>query len=146
MTRKKHNFWQTKALAEMNESEWESLCDGCGKCCLVRLQDDETNEIHTTNVACKLLNTDSCRCSDYKNRKQKVPGCLVLRPLNDYLIGLLPDTCAYRLLSEGQDLPEWHPLVSGCRNSVIKANISVSGKVISEKHVHAHDLENYIID
>ncbi len=146
MTQEKLNFWQTKTLEQMNEKEWESLCDGCGKCCLVKLQDEQTDEIHTTNVACKLLNTQTCRCKDYQNRKQRVPNCLVLRPLNNYLISLLPNTCAYRLLSEGKDLPSWHPLVSGSNHSVIKAGISIYGKIISEKYVHPDDLENYIIE
>jgi len=146
MSKQDLTFWQTKTLEQMSDEEWESLCDGCGKCCRVRLQDDETEEIHTTAVACKLLDTKSCRCRDYQNRKKIVPTCLVLRPLSDQLIELLPDTCAYRLLTKGDELPNWHPLISGDPLSVVNAGVSVSGKVISEQYIHADDLEDHIID
>jgi len=146
MSKQDLTFWQTKTLEQMSDEEWESLCDGCGKCCRVRLQDDETEEIHTTAVACKLLDTKSCRCRDYQNRKKIVPTCLVLRPLSDQLIELLPDTCAYRLLTKGDELPNWHPLISGDPLSVVNVGVSVSGKVISEQYIHADDLEDHIID
>ncbi len=146
MNQQNLNFWETKPLEQMNQKEWESLCDGCGQCCLVRLQDEETDEIHSTSVACKLLNTKTGRCSDYQNRKQRVPGCLILRPLTDYIIRLLPDTCAYRLLAQGETLPDWHPLISGDSQSVIKAGISVAGNVISENHVHPDDLDQFVIE
>ena len=146
MTNNTPPFWETKTLEQMNDKEWESLCDGCGKCCRVKLQDDETDEIYTTSVACKLLNTENCRCTNYINRKTIVPTCLVLRPLNNYLISLLPDTCAYRLLDMGKSLPDWHPLISRDPDTVTQAGISISGKVISEQYIHPDDLEDHIID
>ncbi len=146
MTEQRRAFWETKTLEQMNDQEWESLCDGCGKCCRVRLQDDQTDEIHITAVTCKLLDTESCRCRDYKNRKKIVPTCLVLRPLTNHLLGLLPITCAHRLLAEGDQLPDWHPLISGTPDSVLQAGVSVSGKVISEQYIHPDDIENHIID
>ena len=139
-------FWKTKSLDALSPDEWESLCDGCARCCLVKLEDADTGEIHYTNVACKLLDTDTCRCTDYPNRKKRVPTCFVLTAatISDY--PYLPDTCAYRLLFEGNDLPEWHPLVSGDPDSVHQAGVSVAGKVVSEEYVHADQLEEHIID
>lgn len=138
-------FWKAKSLNQMSDDEWELLCDGCGKCCLVKLENADTGQIHNTSIACKLLDTETCRCSDYKHRKSKVPGCLVLRPLTQYLADLLPGTCAYRLLDEGKELPDWHPLVSGNCQSVIDAGISVAGRVIPEQFVHPDELEDFVI-
>lgn len=138
-------FWQRKSLAEMTTAEWESLCDGCGRCCLAKLQDDETDEVYFTSVACKLLDTDSCRCTNYPKRLQLVPECVGLTPDNVADISWLPSTCAYRLIGEGKPLHHWHPLVSGSQKSVHEAGISVRGKVLSESFVHEDDLEDHII-
>ena len=139
-------FWKSKSLEKMTTSEWESLCDGCGKCCLLKLLNDETEQIHYTSLACKLLDTDTCRCSNYENRKKWVPDCLILRPLSPEIVRILPSTCSYRLLYLGKDLPNWHPLITGDKNSTTDADMSVAGKVISEAHIHPDDIENYIID
>ncbi|WP_425435265.1 YcgN family cysteine cluster protein [Microbulbifer yueqingensis] len=138
-------FWQRKTLAEMSDSEWESLCDGCGRCCLHRLEDADTGEIHTTNVACRLLDTHSCRCSDYPNRKREVPDCIQLRVSDLADFHWLPRTCAYRALSEGRSLEDWHPLVSGRAESVHEAGISVQDCVVSEDLVHPDDFEEHIV-
>ena len=121
-------FWRTKRLHEMTDAEWESLCDGCGRCCLVKFEDEDTAEIHYTDVRCKLLDADTCRCSDYPNRARKVPDCVRLTPEQVPSLDWLPPTCAYRLLDEGRDLPWWHPLVSGDPATVVAAGISVAGR------------------
>lgn len=138
-------FWKIKSLDEMNPDEWESLCDGCGRCCLVKLEDSDSGKISYTNVACTLLDIDSCRCTDYTHRKQRVAACFVLdaKSLGDY--SYLPPTCAYRLLSEGKSLPQWHPLITGSADSVHRAGISVRAKVISEDFVHESELEDRIV-
>ena len=138
-------FWEIKALTEMNREEWESLCDGCAKCCLVKLEDAETNEVYFTDLACKLLNKCSCQCSDYANRIQRIPDCLQLTPQNIDDIYWLPTACAYRLINENKPLPAWHPLVSGDNESVHKAGNSVRGRVLSEQHVHPEEMEEHII-
>jgi uncharacterized cysteine cluster protein YcgN (CxxCxxCC family) len=133
-------FWKRKTLAEMNSVEWESLCDGCGKCCLIGLEDEDTGEIYLTDVACKLLDGATCRCSDYLNRKQKVPDCVQLTPENVSTLHWLPKTCAYRLVSEGRDLFEWHHLVSGDPDSIHRANVSVRGKTRPEGRLKTRQL------
>jgi len=138
-------FWEQKSLQEMTHAEWESLCDGCGRCCLAKLQDDETDEVYFTSVACKLLDTESCRCTNYPKRLQLVPDCVGLTPDNLAEISWLPSPCAYRLVSEGKPLYDWHPLLSGSPKSVHDAGISVRGKVLSESFVHADDFEDHII-
>ncbi|WOX04798.1 YcgN family cysteine cluster protein [Microbulbifer pacificus] len=138
-------FWQRKTLAEMTKAEWESVCDGCGRCCLHRLEDEDTGEVYTTRVACKLLDIHSCRCSDYPHRKQKVPDCIQLTPEDAANFSWLPATCGYRILAQGGQLPEWHPLVSGDPESVHKAGISVRDQVISEEQVHPEDYEDHIV-
>jgi len=125
-------FWKRKSLGEMTSQEWESLCDGCALCCLQKIEDEETGEIFFADVACRLLDTDKCRCTDYQARAKKVADCLVLAADKPQLYQWLPSSCAYRVLSEGHDLPEWHPLVSGDPESVHKAGISVRGRVSSE--------------
>lgn len=125
-------FWKRKSLGEMTPEEWESLCDGCALCCLQKIEDEETGEIFFTDIACRLLDTDKCRCTDYPARAKKVADCLVLAPDKPALYQWLPASCAYRLLAEGQDLPVWHPLVSGDPESVHEAGISVRGRVTSE--------------
>jgi len=136
-------FWQSVPLNEMSSDQWESLCDGCGKCCLNKLEDIETGEIAFTNVACRLLDLDSFRCKNYPERKRLVHDCTILKYDDIKDFGWLPGTCAYRLLAEGKDLFPWHPLLSKDPNSVHKAGVSLKGKVISERD--AGDLEDHII-
>ncbi len=136
-------FWRRKTLAEMTSAEWESLCDGCGKCCLHKLEDEDTGEIAHTNVACRLLDIGTCRCSRYAERQRLVPDCVQLDPGNVGALKWMPSTCAYRLLAEGKDLPAWHPLVSGDPDSVHRAGISVRGRCIPERK--AGDLFDHIV-
>ncbi len=139
-----HQFWKHKSLTELSPAEWEALCDGCAKCCLHRFEDQETREIQFTNVCCRYLDQATCRCTDYPNRSVNVPDCVSVTPeiLKDPY--WLPETCSYRLLAEGRDLPEWHPLVSGDPQTVILSGNSVGGRVISE--LEADDLEYHMID
>jgi len=138
-------FWQTKTLDEMSEAEWESLCDGCGRCCMNKLEDEDTGNIAFTRVACKLLDTRTCRCSDYANRFAHVPDCLSIKPLDAQKLSWLPDTCAYRLLSEGRPLENWHPLISGTAESVQEAGISMAELCISETYVPLEDFFSHIV-
>lgn len=138
-------FWRTKRLDEMSRAEWESLCDGCGRCCLVKLLDEDSDETHYTDVACRLLDTRTCRCKDYPRRQQIVPDCVALTPDKLSELTWMPSTCAYRLLHEGRDLPWWHPLVSGDPGTVIDAGISVAGRVVPERQVREEDLEDHIV-
>jgi uncharacterized cysteine cluster protein YcgN (CxxCxxCC family) len=138
-------FWQRKPLAEMTNAEWESLCDGCARCCLNKLEDEDTGEIHWTDVACRLLDGDSCRCRDYPNRQAKVPDCVALTADNVTALSWLPPTCAYRLVGEGRDLYWWHPLVSGDPETVHAAGISVRGRTVSEKGMPFADWEKRVV-
>lgn len=140
-----NKFWQDKSLNELSINEWESLCDGCGKCCLQKLEDEDTGEVYYTQIACKLLNLQSCRCQDYLHRRSKVPGCIKLTIDNLKYFHWLPETCAYRLMAEGKPLPDWHPLVSGCVTSTHKAGMSVKQFVRSELDVPESQWDNYII-
>ncbi len=124
-------FWKTKTLDQMTDAEWESLCDGCGLCCMHKIQDDHSGEIYYTNLACKLFDLETCRCSNYAKRTKLVPDCLSLRGQTNF--DWLPHSCGYRRVSNGQDLEDWHPLVSGDPNTVHEADISVKGKCLSEK-------------
>ena len=139
-------FWARKPLEAMSPEEWESLCDGCGRCCLNKLQDEDTRRVRFFAVAGGLLDHDTCRCRDYDNRVERVPECVALstEELDDH--GLLPRSCAYLRLAEGRPLASWHPLVSGRRESVHEAGISVRGKVIGEESVHPDDLEEHVVD
>lgn len=136
-------FWELP-LAALSTAEWEALCDGCGRCCLHKIEDADTGEIAHTNVACKLLDCGTARCRDYKRRKTFVPDCLQLTPAIAGKVEWLPPTCAYRLRAEGRPLPDWHYLVSGDREDVIRAGISVAGRVIGE--ADAGPLEHHIVD
>lgn len=136
-------FWRQKSLQEMTQTEWESLCDGCAKCCLEKLEDVETSEISYTNVACRLLDCEACRCTNYTERQRFVPDCILLTPKNILQLHWMPSTCAYRLLSEGKDLPSWHPLITNDPESVHRAGISVRGRVVSESD--AGDLEDHVV-
>lgn len=138
-------FWRTKTLAEMSAGEWESLCDGCARCCLLKLEDDHSGEIAHTDVACRLLDLHACRCTRYADRARLVPDCRVLDSGRIRRLSWLPSTCAYRLLDEGKDLPAWHPLVSGDPNSVHEAGISVRHRVLSEREVDQDELEDRIV-
>jgi uncharacterized cysteine cluster protein YcgN (CxxCxxCC family) len=136
-------FWRVKTLEQMTITEWESLCDGCGRCCLHKLRDDETGELEFTNVACRLLDTHTCACSNYANRSREVPDCISLTPAALAQIDWLPPSCAYRLIAENKDLPAWHPLVTGDAQSTRSAGASVSDRVISESD--AGPLEHHIV-
>ena len=137
-------FWEDRPLAALDRAQWEALCDGCGKCCLHKLEDDETGDLYPTNVACRLLDRRSARCSDYKHRHAFVPDCIRLTPAKLDTLDWLPPTCAYRLRHEGKPLPAWHYLNSGDRDSVHAAGQSVRGWTISE--VDAGELEMHLVD
>lgn len=140
-------FWQHKPLLEMTHEEWESLCDGCGKCCLTQLQDDENDTLVFTNVACDLLNDKTCRCKDYPNRTERVPDCMTMTADNvKDCAEFAPSTCAYRLLLEGKPLPEWHHLRSGDSNLIHEIGKSVQGKVQFRSNIADEEYENYIVD
>ncbi len=129
-------FWNEKSLGDLTTTEWESLCDGCGRCCLVKLEDEESGELHYTAIACAELDLESCRCQNYETRTERVPDCVALNAHSLETMSWLPSTCAYRLVAAGKPLPAWHPLESGSSNSVHDAGISVRNFAISE-----HDLE-----
>lgn len=137
-------FWRRKRLEELTEAEWESLCDGCGRCCLHKLEDAASGEVHFTDMACRLLDLTSCRCRRYPERHRHVPGCAALRQHRGNTFDWLPATCAYRLRAQGSDLPAWHPLVSGDPDSVHRAGISVRGRALAEDE--DVDLESRIVD
>jgi len=141
-----NKFWETKNLIDMNENEWESLCDKCGKCCVIKLEDFDTQQIHYTNVSCKLLCEKSASCKDYENRKSIVPDCIILSPDNLKDLKWMPETCAYKLLNEGKNLPYWHPLLSGNDKEIVKSGNSVKNRVTNENEIKIKNLPDYIFN
>ncbi|MEM1149682.1 MAG: YcgN family cysteine cluster protein [Pseudomonadota bacterium] len=139
-------FWKTKRLSEMTREEWESLCDGCAKCCLLKLEDEDTGEIAYTRLHCRLLDAESCQCSDYSNRKTKVPDCVQLTPQKVEALKWMPSTCAYRLVAEGRDLPDWHHLICGDRDQIHREGHSILGQTVSEDTVFEEDQLDWIVD
>lgn len=142
----KNTFWRDKSLFDMNQEEWESICDGCAKCCLLQLEDDASKQLVFTEVACRLLDQETCRCVDYPNRSKRVPACMALTKENvEACAAFAPPSCSYRLLLEGKQLPEWHHLCSGSRKTIHRASASVRGKVRSEEHIGTLPLENFVV-
>ncbi len=139
-------FWQQIPLDQMSPSQWESLCDGCARCCLQKLEDEESGEVFYTELVCHYLDEGACRCTVYRERNTLVPTCVWLKPEHIPEFHWLPETCAYRLVAEGQDLPDWHPLISGDPESVHRAGISVRGKVIPDDCVPEEDWEEHLIE
>lgn len=137
-------FWRTKQLEEMTPSEWESICDGCGRCCLNKLEDEDTGQIHVTRLSCALLDLGTCQCSDYANRQKLMPDCVAIDAHKARTLAWLPPTCGYRVLAEGGELAWWHPLVSGSPDTVHEAGISVRGWARSEKRVKLDSYWRYI--
>lgn len=140
-------YWETTPLDRMTQKEWEALCDGCGKCCMNKLEDEDTQEVALTNVACRLFDDSNCRCSQYDIRHQFVPECIVLKPQNiDANLYWMPDTCAYKLLHNGRPLYDWHPLISGNAQTVHDAGISMQGATYPEFEVDEDDWEDHVIE
>jgi uncharacterized cysteine cluster protein YcgN (CxxCxxCC family) len=139
-------FWENKSLTEMNTQEWEALCDGCARCCLLKIEDVDSGDLFYTNVACKYLDSMHCRCTQYRERSQLVPDCIKVTPEVARNETWLPDTCAYRLLAEGRPLHNWHPLLSGDPDTVHDEGISVRDKVISERYVHPDELTEHLVN
>jgi hypothetical protein len=142
----RHRFWE-RPLRELTRAEWEALCDGCGKCCLNKLEDEDTGEVAVTDVACRLLDGSTCRCSKYETRHDHVPECIVLTPksIRKHMYWL-PETCAYKLRQRNRPLPDWHPLLSGDPESVHAAGVSMRGRTVSEVDVGPDDWEDHIIE
>lgn len=138
-------FWQLKTLEQMSQEEWEALCDGCGKCCVILLEDDETDEIWETDVACKLFDSTCRKCSDYEARQRAVPGCVQLSPSNISGLKWMPESCAYKRLAQGHGLASWHPLLSGESESVVTAGVAVGRGLMSEEEVTEVALETHIV-
>lgn len=138
-------FWLEKELHEMSDAEWESLCDGCARCCMIKLQDEDTDEVFYTAAVCDLLDLDACRCTRYPQRHELVADCVVLDAQTAQSFDWLPTTCAYRRVANRQPLPDWHPLLSGRADSVHEADVSVLGKVVHERTVHEQDLQSMIV-
>jgi len=139
-------FWKEKTLAEMSDKEWESLCDGCGRCCVWKFEDADAGEILYTDIRCRLFNDANCCCTDYRHRNTLVPDCMEIRKLEDKQFSWLPKTCAYRLLHEEKSLFDWHPLISGDQASVHKAGISLQKKTVCGEHLSEEDIVHHIID
>lgn len=145
MSELRERFWERYPLDQLSTGEWEALCDGCGRCCLHKLEYEDTGELDFTRIACRLLDLSTARCSDYPGRRKHVPDCVQLTPQNVGEIDWLPGTCAYRRLNEGRGLPRWHPLLTGNAESVVKANISVIGRVLPETAVDEEDYQEHVI-
>jgi uncharacterized cysteine cluster protein YcgN (CxxCxxCC family) len=143
--RSRRPFWKQKTLEEMSRAEWEALCDGCGRCCLLKLEDEDTDEIVYTRVACRLLDISTCQCSNYARRRKYVPDCVQLTEETAYTLPWLPETCAYRLVALGQDLEWWHPLVAGSAGAVHEAGVSVRAYAVSEEMVEDGGMERYLL-
>lgn len=140
-------FWETKPMSELSQKEWEALCDGCGKCCLNKIEDEETGQVFLTRVACRLFDDNSCHCSQYSIRHQFVPECIVLKPDNiEEHAYWMPRTCAYRLVWQGKPLPTWHPLISGDPETVHDAGISIRGRTVPEYEIDEDDWEDHLIE
>ncbi|MEJ2141865.1 MAG: YcgN family cysteine cluster protein [Gammaproteobacteria bacterium] len=139
-------FWETKPLSEMNKEEWESLCDGCGRCCLHRLEDEDTGEVFFTSIVCKYFDMQTSRCTCYTERTRLVPECLVVSLDNPQSFEHAPATCAYRLLAEGKPLFDWHPLIAGNRQAMLENGVSIVDKAISEEYVHPDEWQDHIIE
>jgi len=138
-------FWETKCLDELNREEWEALCDGCGRCCLLKIEDQDSGDLFYTNVVCEFHDSEHCRCTAYQQRSLLVPDCLKVTPALARDAKWLPDSCAYRLLAEHKPLFDWHPLISGDPDSIHRADISVRDKVVSEKYVHPDELPEHLV-
>ena len=140
-------FWRRFTLDELTREEWEALCDGCAKCCLIKLEDDTTGEVAYTNIACRLLDLGTCRCGNYALRKQLVKGCVVMNRDNvEEILDWMPKTCAYRLVHERRELAAWHPLISGDPESVHKAGVSLRGRMVAEYEVDEGDWQDFVIE
>ena len=139
------NFWEIKTLSQMNSDEWESLCDGCGLCCLVKIEDEDSGEVFNTSVSCRQLNIETCRCADYKNRLTDVPMCMQLTLENLPYLDWLPESCAYKRLYAGESLPIWHPLITQKKDSAHDAGISAKWFAQSEEYIHPEQLHDFVI-
>lgn len=139
------DWWHDKALVDLSVAQWEALCDGCAKCCLHKLEDEDTGDVHYTKVRCRHLQEKTCRCSDYPNRSKMVTNCIDLRAADWKSLDWLPRTCAYRLRAHGEPLPEWHPLISGSNQSVHLAGVSIRGRAISDEYVHPDGFDEHIV-
>ncbi len=143
----RNRFWESVPLDDMTNEEWEALCDGCGKCCLLKLEDEDTGRVHYTNVSCRLFDAETRSCTQYALRRMFVQGCVVLTPENiEDAADWMPKSCAYRRLYEGRGLADWHPLVSGRRESVAEAGAAVAGPLVPEYEVAEDDLEDHVVD
>ena len=140
----KNEFWKTTPLDQLGKDQWEALCDGCGKCCVLKLEDVDTGDVHFTDVSCKLLDCQTARCSKYAERKKHVPDCVHLNSKNLSVLDWMPDSCAYKLIHEKKDLPRWHPLITGNPDSTRLAGHSVAARVVPEASVLEDDLPNHI--
>ncbi len=139
-------FWETIPFDQLNSKQWEQICDGCAQCCAHKLQDEETDEVFLTNVVCQYLDQNKCQCSVYGDRHVHVPDCIKITPENAKALPWIPDTCGYKLLANGQPLPDWHPLMTGDSESTKNADMTITGKVISEADIDIDDLEDFIVE
>lgn len=137
-------WWQEKRLSELSRDEWESLCDHCGKCCLLKLEDEDTGDVYYTDVACKLVDPETCHCGDYLQREMLVPDCLKLTPGNLEQVSWMPLSCAYRRIMEGRGLPDWHHLVCGDKAEIHRRDMSIKGRYVDEREVQ--DVEEHVVE